>query len=436
MDNIYRAKQLAQEIKNDWVGLGYGWSDSRHAKKTTLDLTDPKNGQQLGIENWGIEGKRHRDSNLYIIGVWANVLIFFYDAYFDNFSRPELDRLILWTQQDPKLLYNQNYKFVAEDEISKILIAKKNSPVNEVKEELKNLYIRDKKAFLSSQWSSLINAAGPEINIVNEQGEFIEIDKICDSLNQLRTVNLEHWTAVCNMAWLEEFYTRLNLPGMLYDHLNFDELLALYICMKTRDSLMVEDYLIRNQIQVDMSNGVSAVIAKIFEVLVYTFFEVVQNLNGKSGCDTWNKITRSSGHTPEISGILRRADHGIVLTGTGKELFYLLSKGATPIICGEGLFLTQNINSDFIKSNAIPTIKNQLANIDKNTKNALLKHYKYPEEKSYGKIFNNFFTSPFDSSLPDDQIIAIETLNNYFPSYTQEMDQKFDYLQNFSYLKN
>jgi hypothetical protein len=304
------------------------------------------------------------------------------------------------------LSFNGN-KFTADDEISKILIKKKDKPVHEVKEELENFYIKDKKAFINSQWSSLLNAAGPEIKIVDEQGEFIELDNICGRLNELRPVNLDQYSPICNMAWLEEFYTRLDLPGMMYDHLNIDELVGLHCCLKMRESLMINNSFLNS------SAGVTPAITKIFEVLVSTFFKVVRSFKGKSE-STWNAINKSNGHTPELSGILKKFGNGITLTGTGKELFYLLSKGATPIICGEGLFLISHIASERIRANAIPTIKAKLAQVDENTRKALIKHYKYPKEKSYGKIFRKTFDSPFSPSLSNDQIIPIEELDKYY----------------------
>lgn len=408
------AQQLAVDIKDNWKGLGYGWKDQERAKETTLDyLPKPANGQEIGINNWGIEGKRHQGSKLYILGVWANILEFYYEAYFDNFSRAELDKMILWAQQDPGLISKGN-KVTADDEISQILILKKDKPVHEVKEELKKNYLKDKTVFLNSQWSSLINAAGPEIKIVDEKGDFIELDSICGRLSELRPVNLDQYSSVCNMAWLEEFYTRLDLPGMIYDHLNFDELVGLYCCIKVRESLMVDDnFLIRHHFKGNMAPGVSSVISKIFNDLVYTFFKVVRNLKDERG-STWKTFrSSSSNHTPEISGILKKSGSDITLTGTGKELFYLLSKGATPIICGEGLFLIPHIAPELIRANAITTMKAKLAQIDENTRNALVKHYKYPEAKSYGKLFRTSFESPFSPSLSSNQMIPVEKLHDY-----------------------
>lgn len=182
----------------------------------------------------------------------------------------------------------------------------------------------------------------------------------------------------------------------------------------------------------NMRTGVSSVIAKIFNDLVYTFFKVVRSFKDKSE-STWKAISHSSENerTPHISGILKKSDLGVTLTGTGKELFYLLSKGATPIICGEGLFLISHISSELISANAIPTMEAKLAQIDENTRNALIKHYKYPEEKSYGlRIFGSSLGSPFSSSP---QIIPIEELDKY---YRFDLPKDFKDLTHYAEINN
>jgi hypothetical protein len=160
------------------------------------------------------------------------------------------------------------------------------------------------------------------------------------------------------MAWLEDLFSRQQVPILLYNKLNLDELAAIRMATQHRDELVNEKY---EEMKQKLNNNVTPgrTLLFLYKELLNCFYgklyqaSLRKTITDKVGAtqkivSTESTIGRlktvqSGFECLKISGLLKVSgaqSTKVSLTGTGKEVFYLLAKGATPFLCGEFLILS------------------------------------------------------------------------------------------------
>lgn len=376
--NAYIALVI-KEIQKDWMPtLGYGWQNASSVKEEVSKLlkkTGFSSGlTQFALNQWGIEGGRISGSPFAIIGTWAAMLDYYYDTIFESKqanTRGDLDRQVLWSQQSGDV-YDKGFP---DNLINRIV--KNSTSHEELFNALRTAYLEDKEEFKKAQWKSLLNMGGPGENFivanesdttVSKPKDILKLGKTSQSNLQMELAEVDSYSSILNMAWLEDLYTRQKTPILMYNKLNVDELNAVRIAVRHRNEIIDVHF---DRMLEDLGGDASPekTFFYLFENLLQQFYQtlyVAKKMKGsKSTISRLEKVSDIN-DCLKISGLLKTQPGGksnIALTGTGKEFFYLLAKGATPFICGEFFILSATPDRDSLaeKLAAIPI--NQKTNI-------------------------------------------------------------------------
>ncbi|WP_375758647.1 hypothetical protein [Corallococcus exercitus] len=407
---------VTAEIGKSWnPKLGYGWSSVDKAQETLQELLGKSDYAseltQLALTQWGINGTKIQDSQFAFIGTWASMLDYYFDAFFElpgtaNLKQ-DMDRQVLWSQQDVAIggatwstnTINSAYK--ASNSSAHLL------------QLLRTAYHANKDQFRQEAWTSLMNIAGPgETTIYADVRGQLSAPLDLRTLASTEVVQLQRqlecidsYTSFLNMAWLEDLFTRQQVPILMYNKLNVDELAAVRMAVRHRDTLVNVKY---EQMGKALKGDFTpkATLLYLFKELLEVFYDKLYQVhrrkfvndksrgffkvNSNEGTISRLKKVKTSFDCIKISGLLKvsppSAEHvgpkppmPVALTGTGKEFFYLLAKGATPFICGEYLILSPT---------PVPgTLAEKLARIELRLKNNLKKYYRpMKEELKYADL--------------------------------------------------
>lgn len=407
-----------EEIKESWLPeLGYGWSSVQKAREVFrkhLERADYSNAlTQKSLEQWGIEGERIGGSPFAFIGTWASMLDYYYDSYFSHGStttKSDLDKQVLWSQQAGALPLEHDSRMHAEmPSFTKWNSNSINTHYrqSETPEDLFTLlqteYRRNKSSFKAEAWTSLINIAGPgertlhdlldeslqTITIKSLAKEIVGRNAAYDLDEQLQ--RLDSYTTTANVAWMEDLFSRQKTPIFMFNKLNRDELEGVRQAVLFREELLEDsdDWLLSPKAKGSPWEVALFLYRNLLECFYNSLYEVKS-----SDSSTIQRLTavKNAHQCIKISGLLKNpcdTELEIVLTGTGKEFFYLLAKGATPYLCGEFLILSLLRNPTELASKlvAIPT----------KLKNDLEAHYQPMKDplNSYRKL-----TGSADSKMP------------------------------------
>lgn len=443
-------KYVVGYIREHWQPtLGYGWTDTKQAKLTVSSLL--KNSELLwlhGLANWGIDGLKIQDSHFAFIGTWASMMDYYYDSFFaqsEANSKHDLDRQILWAQQSVGGYDDETWK---SNSINKAYVETtvQQGP-DHLRARLGEAYHKNKEAFKNDAWTSLLSVSGPgeqiiysaisnSLKVVN----LLSMTKGDKSSVSKQMADIETFSDILNMAWLEDLFTRQKVPIILFNKLNPDELLATREAVRRRDAFV--DDLPENipEFNVKPAAGAAAASAAavkpsaaavkpsagwaatssvtatvpsagavtliLFEKILESFYSEMEKAQAHKD-STLKKLAKLAEDKKKnfeclkISGLLK-VDTGsfeqkpeYLLTGTGKEFFYLLAKGATPFICGEFFILSAGRDSS--------ALAKKLASIPKTQKLNLLKYYSpMKQEPKYSEHTKKFSDPmPFMNDNPD-----------------------------------
>lgn len=361
--------EVVTEISDHWdPSLGYGWSDAELTRDVVAAmLRSSEYASQLGanaLGKWGISGSSVKNSHFAFIGTWASMLDYYYDSYFSTTgkgnAKRDLDKQILWSQQSIDV--PQDKQRFRSNVVNK-QYADAPSP-GKLFTLLRKAYHQDKNAFKEAAWESLINISGPGETIIHSNiretltpKDLLALSKADLPELQQDLADIDSYSSILNMAWLEELFTRQRVPILMYNKLNVDELAAMRLAVRHRDTLVDRNFeqlkvkaggsspkavfmlLFREQLEVFYNKVYTAHRRKFINSKELGFHRITSNESTVSRL----KAVNNSFECLKISGLLKvnpPDKSRVALTGTGKEVFYLLAKGATPFVCGEYFVLS------------------------------------------------------------------------------------------------
>jgi hypothetical protein len=203
--------------------------------------------------------------------------------------------------------------------------------------------------------------------------------------------DIDSYSSILNMAWLEDLFTNQKVPIIMFNKLNLDELSAVRFAVKHRDKIVNLDY--EEEMYELLGGDLSPknVLLLLYREMLLTFYEKLHDVEKREGISqkgggyhkvksnegTLSRLTRvkSSFECIKISGLLKVSppyNTKFALTGTGKEFFYLLAKGATPFLCGEFLILSPTSDRN--------ALAEKLAGIPRKLKLAIKDYYRPMKE--------------------------------------------------------
>jgi hypothetical protein len=324
--------------------VGFGWRPGYrlHVRDHTIfklfDADHLNRAAISGLDEWGIGGSRVQQSSLFVLGPWVQTQRFFFSAWFKGATRESLDKLVLWAQQYPEVDTSASPNQI--DEALLIHNTWKASSDSKLFAKLKKSWEDDSESFYRAAFQSLISSAGPDISVVDDVGSTTP-KSLIKKLKSMDASGLDRFSGVCNVAWLEELYTAQHALGLVYCRPNVEEVLGLFKALQVRNEV-IHFFTLQSK---DLTNEA------FYLIQMGLMFEAfVESINSYAGEDRLaGRLMEGDGgyecakHTGLVkipAGTEKRLEN-LTLTGTGKEVFYLIYKGATPLLIGDLLVLVR-----------------------------------------------------------------------------------------------